>query len=190
MWPVSSPPRPIPSLPSLLHPQCNLTFGRPFRGTVRENLDPFRSCSDGALWKALEQVQLKSEIRKLDLGLAAPVQEFGGNFSAGERQLICLARAILGDSKILLIDEATANVDQHTDDLIQQVIRAEFRDATVVTIAHRLNTIADSDRIMVLDAGRVVEFDTPTELLKGGFYANLVAAQPGTNSLVASATST
>ena len=106
------------------------------------------------------------------------MHEFGGNFSVGERQLICMARAILGDSKIMLIDAATANVDQHNDELIQHVIRAEFRHATVVTIAHRLNTIADSDRIMVLDSGRIVEFDTPAELLQqGGFYASLVAAQ-------------
>jgi ATP-binding cassette subfamily C (CFTR/MRP) protein 4 len=152
-----------------------------FRGTLRDNLDPFGKANDEALWAALEGVQLKREITQEELGLECQVQEFGGNFSVGERQLICMARAIVGNSRILLIDEATANVDQHTDGLIQGVIRTAFRDATVLTIAHRLNTIADSDKIMVLDSGRVVEFDTPQVLIEtGGIYAGLVAAQADT----------
>ena len=149
-----------------------------FRGTIRENLDPFNTVDDGALWTALEQVQLKAEFEKLERGLQAEVQEFGANFSVGERQLICMARAIVGRCRILLSDEATANVDAETDALIQLVIREEFGAATVLTIAHRLNTITDSDRIMVLDAGRVVEFDSPANLIaQGGFYAGLVASQ-------------
>ena len=112
-----------------------------FRGTLRENLDPFGAANDDALWAALDRVQLRSEIQKEGQGLGCQVHEFGGNFSVGERQLICMARAIVGSSKILLIDEATANVDRATDRLIQRVVRDEFRDATVLTIAHRIEKI-------------------------------------------------
>lgn len=94
------------------------------------------------------------------------VSEGGDNFSAGQRQLICLARALLRHTKILLLDEATASVDLSTDNLIQQTIRKEFADCTILTIAHRINTIMDSDRVMVLDKGRIVEFASPQELLE------------------------
>ena len=94
------------------------------------------------------------------------IQEGGGNLSSGQRQLLCLARALLRNNKILVIDEATANVDQKTDELIQETLRNRFVDCTVLTIAHRINTIIDSDRIMVMDGGELVEFDSPKSLLE------------------------
>lgn len=105
--------------------------------------------------------------------LETVLAESGSNFSVGQRQLVCLARAILRRNKILIIDEATANVDPRTDGLIQQTIREKFRECTVLTIAHRLNTIIDCDRILVLDAGRIQEYDEPYVLLQnqeGVFY--------------------
>lgn len=93
------------------------------------------------------------------------MSEGGENLSVGQRQLICLARALLRKTKLLILDEATAAVDLETDDLIQKTIREEFKDCTVLTIAHRLNTIMDSDRIVVLDKGQIVEFDSPNNLL-------------------------
>ena len=111
-----------------------------------------------------EAVQLKQLVCSHAEGLRLPVAESGSNLSAGECQLICLARAILKESKILLIDEATANVDHATDQMIQEVIAEKFRDRTILTIAHRFNTIADSDRILVLQNGRVAYFDVPLGL--------------------------
>lgn len=137
-----------------------------FTGPIRRNLDPFSEHSDEDLWKALEEVRLKSAIEDLPGGLSAPVSEGGGNFSVGQRQLMCLARAVLRQNKILVMDEATANVDPRTDALIQTTIRENFKDCTVITIAHRLHTIMDSDRVIVLDAGRILEFDEPYELMK------------------------
>ncbi|KAL3847448.1 hypothetical protein ACJMK2_018354 [Sinanodonta woodiana] len=144
-----------------------------FTGTLRRNLDPFSNHQDIALWNALKEVQLKDAIEELPRGLETEVSEGGINFSVGQRQLICLARAILRQNKILMIDEATANVDPRTDQLIQKTIREKFRNCTVLTIAHRLNTIMDSDRVLVLDEGRIVEFDHPHLLLlnpNGIFY--------------------
>lgn len=99
-------------------------------------------------------------------GLNHEVTEGGENLSVGQRQLICLSRALLRKTKVLILDEATAAVDLETDDLIQSTIRSEFRDCTVLTIAHRLNTIMDSDRVIVLDKGYIVEFDSPPNLLQ------------------------
>ncbi|KAG9509318.1 Multidrug resistance-associated protein 4, partial [Fragariocoptes setiger] len=147
-----------------------------FNGPVRRNLDPFDEYTDREIWSALESVQLKRVISLLDGRLDASVSEGGQNFSVGQRQLICLARAILRRSRILVLDEATANVDPETDQFIQRTIRDLFRQCTVLTIAHRLNTIMDSDRVLVLDAGQVKEFDEPHLLLtRGGYFATMTA---------------
>ncbi|CAG9800858.1 unnamed protein product [Chironomus riparius] len=136
-----------------------------FSGTMRYNLDPFDEYNDDKLWMALEEVKLKELIKEMPSGLNTKITEGGTNFSVGQRQLVCLARAILRENKILVMDEATANVDPQTDGLIQKTIRLKFAECTVLTIAHRLNTVIDSDRILVMDAGRCVEFGTPRELL-------------------------
>ncbi|XP_069987945.1 ATP-binding cassette sub-family C member 4 isoform X1 [Penaeus vannamei] len=137
-----------------------------FSGTMRRNLDPFDQYEDEDLWRALEEVQLKDAVSDLEGGLEAVMSEGGSNLSVGQRQLVCLARAILRHNRILVLDEATANVDPRTDGLIQQTIRSKFRNCTVLTIAHRLHTIMDSDRVMVLEAGRLEEFDEPYILLR------------------------
>ncbi|KAL2524409.1 ABC transporter C family member 2 [Abeliophyllum distichum] len=137
-----------------------------FSGTVRFNLDPFNEHNDADLWEALERAHLKDAIRRNSLGLDAQVSEAGENFSVGQRQLLSLARALLRRSKILVLDEATAAVDVRTDALIQKTIREEFKSCTMLIIAHRLNTIIDCDRIILLDAGQVVEYDTPEMLLQ------------------------
>ncbi|XP_010809206.2 ATP-binding cassette sub-family C member 4 isoform X2 [Bos taurus] len=137
-----------------------------FTGTMRKNLDPFNEHSDEELWNALEEVQLKEAIEDLPGKMDTELAESGSNFSVGQRQLVCLARAILRKNRILIIDEATANVDPRTDELIQKKIREKFAHCTVLTIAHRLNTIIDSDKIMVLDSGRLKEYDEPYVLLQ------------------------
>jgi ABC-type multidrug transport system fused ATPase/permease subunit len=136
-----------------------------FSGTLRYNLDPFSHYSDEQCWMALEDVQLKQLVTNHSAGLLMPIAESGNNLSVGQCQLICIARAILKKSKILLIDEATANVDKKTDELIQAVIADKFRDRTILTIAHRLNTVMNSDRILVLDKGMIVNYDTPMNIL-------------------------
>ncbi|XP_018907576.2 multidrug resistance-associated protein 1 isoform X5 [Bemisia tabaci] len=137
-----------------------------FSGTLRINLDPVGLYSDEDVWRALELSHLKNFVKSLPAGLQQEVSEGGENLSVGQRQLICLARALLRKTKILILDEATAAVDLETDDLIQATIRSEFKECTVLTIAHRLNTILDSDRVLVLDKGTIVEYDAPTKLLK------------------------
>ncbi|XP_050076523.1 multidrug resistance-associated protein 1 isoform X2 [Anopheles maculipalpis] len=145
-----------------------------FSGTLRINLDPFNAHSDDDIWKALEHAHLKSFVKGLTAGINHEVTEGGENLSVGQRQLICLARALLRKTKVLILDEATAAVDLETDDLIQRTIRTEFKDCTVLTIAHRLNTIMDSDKVIVLDKGQIVEFAPPAELLQSknsAFYS-------------------
>ncbi|KAF8937351.1 multidrug resistance-associated protein 3 [Dissophora ornata] len=137
-----------------------------FVGTVRENLDPFNELEDADLWEALERAHLKEQISSLAGGLSFKVSQNGDNFSVGQRSLICLARALLRKTKILILDEATAAVDVETDELIQKTIRAEFKDRTILTIAHRIKTIMDSDKILVLEKGRVEEFESPQTLLQ------------------------
>ncbi|EAA12849.5 AGAP008437-PA, partial [Anopheles gambiae str. PEST] len=136
-----------------------------FSGTLRANVDPFKSYSDDQVWKALELSHLKTFVKGLTAGLDHEIAENGENLSVGQRQLVCLARAILRKTKVLILDEATAAVDLETDDLIQKTIRTEFADCTILTIAHRLNTILDSDRVLVLDKGLVAECDSPQNLL-------------------------
>ncbi|NXC71271.1 MRP2 protein, partial [Anhinga anhinga] len=137
-----------------------------FTGTLRMNLDPFDQYTDEEVWKALELAHLKTYVQELPEGLLHLVSEGGENLSVGQRQLVCLARALLRKAKILILDEATAAVDLETDNLIQTTIRHEFAACTVLTIAHRLHTIMDSNRVMVLQAGRIVEYDSPEKLLK------------------------
>ncbi|GAB4840687.1 Canalicular multispecific organic anion transporter 1, variant 2 [Ancistrocladus abbreviatus] len=147
-----------------------------FSGTVRFNLDPFGEHNDADLWEALNRAHLKGVIQKNSFGLDAEVSEEGENFSVGQRQLLSLARALLRRSKIIVLDEATAAVDVGTDALIQKTIREEFRSCTMLIIAHRLNTIIDCDRILVLSAGQVKEYDTPENLLlcKDSAFSNMV----------------
>ncbi|XP_044572440.1 multidrug resistance-associated protein 1 isoform X9 [Drosophila ananassae] len=153
-----------------------------FSGSLRMNLDPFEVNTDDEIWKALELSHLKLFVKSLAAGLNHEIAEGGENLSVGQRQLVCLARALLRKTKVLVLDEATAAVDLETDDLIQKTIRTEFKECTVLTIAHRLNTILDSDKVIVLDKGQITEFASPTELLdnpKSAFYsmakdANLV----------------
>ncbi|XP_071820241.1 ATP-binding cassette sub-family C member 4-like isoform X2 [Apostichopus japonicus] len=137
-----------------------------FKGSLRRNLDPFGEYGDEDLWNALREVQLHHALANNSAKLEMDVGVGGSNFSVGQRQLVCLARAIVRRNKILILDEATANVDPRTDSLIQETIRSKFEDCTVLTIAHRLNTIMDSDRVMLLDAGELKEFEHPHILLQ------------------------
>lgn len=152
-----------------------------FEGTIRSNLDPTNCFTDDQIWRALDLSKLKEHVLKMyedslsNVGedddkiasaLEVKLSEGGSNLSVGQRQLMCLARALLIPSHILVLDEATAAVDVETDKVLQETIRSEFRDRTILTIAHRLNTILDSDRIIVLEKGEVAEFDTPENLLK------------------------
>ncbi|KAJ8954555.1 hypothetical protein NQ318_000789 [Aromia moschata] len=148
-----------------------------FSGTLRKNLDPFDEYNDEILWNALEEVELKNAVTDLPAGLDSKISEGGSNLSVGQRQLVCLARAIIRNNKILVMDEATANIDPQTDALIQSTIRRKFSDCTVLTIAHRLHTIMDSDKVLVMDAGQVCEFDHPYKLLlnPSGVFHGLVS---------------
>ncbi|XP_071484824.1 ATP-binding cassette sub-family C member 9-like [Diadema antillarum] len=149
-----------------------------FTGSIRRNLDPSDVKSDDELWKALDIAQLRDVVTPLEGGLDYVVTEGGENFSVGQRQLFCLARAFLRDSRILVMDEATASIDQETDRILQDVVADVFQDRTVITIAHRVGTIMDSDNILTLSDGHVVEFDSPNVLMKkeDSVFASLVRA--------------
>ncbi|XP_064621093.1 multidrug resistance-associated protein 1-like [Lineus longissimus] len=136
-----------------------------FSGTLRMNLDPQDLYTDVEIWSSLELSNLKDFVAGQERRLGFICTEGGENLSVGQRQLICLARALLRKTKILVLDEATAAVDLETDEMIQRTIREEFKNSTIITIAHRLNTIMDYDRILVLDKGEIKEFDTPSALL-------------------------
>ncbi|KAA6392071.1 MAG: putative ABC transporter C family member 3 [Streblomastix strix] len=135
-----------------------------FTGTLRYNLDIAQRCNDDRIWEVLRMVEMSDVVADLPLGLDAQVAEGGSNFSAGQRQLICFGRVILNNCKIVVMDEATASVDVETDAKIQRTIREQFVSQTVIVIAHRLNTIMNSDRIMVMSDGKVAEIGTPINL--------------------------
>ena len=147
-----------------------------FCGTLRYNLDPFGECSDARLWEALQHVQLAEAVGRFPSKLDEPITEGGDNLSVGQRQLLCLARALLRDSMVICLDEATANVDIETDELIQEVVRKNFAGRTILTIAHRLNTIMDYDLVLVLDQGLLAEFDSPANLAvkENGIFASML----------------
>ncbi|POM58828.1 Multidrug resistance protein ABC Superfamily [Phytophthora palmivora] len=149
-----------------------------FSGSLRMNLDPFAEKSDSELYEVLRKVHLSETVSSWGKGLDYEVAEKGENLSVGQRQLLCIARALIRDSKVIVMDEATANVDQESDKLIQQTMKESFGggESTVLCIAHRIETIMDSDKILVLDAGEVVEFDCPSALLerKSGVFKTLV----------------
>uniref|UniRef100_A0A8C0TW70 ATP binding cassette subfamily C member 6 n=1 Tax=Canis lupus familiaris TaxID=9615 RepID=A0A8C0TW70_CANLF len=149
-----------------------------FSGTLQMNLDPLDKYSDSELWEVLELCHLKEFVQSLPEKLLHEISEGGENLSVGQRQLVCLARALLRKTKILILDEATASIDFKTDNLVQTTIRKEFSDCTILTIAHRLHSIIDSDRVLVLDSGRITEFETPQNLIcrKGLFFEMLTEA--------------
>ena len=150
-----------------------------FTGTVRFNLDPFGTIESDEIWQTLERVEMKDVVTALPDKLDAPVQENGSNFSVGQRQLFCVARALLTKSKILIMDEATASVDYATDAKIQNLIRREFKECTVLTIAHRIKTIIDYDLILSLAKGKLEEFGTPRDLLndKDSYFSQLLTKE-------------
>ncbi|XP_008438240.1 putative ABC transporter C family member 15 isoform X2 [Cucumis melo] len=147
-----------------------------FEGTVRGNLDPLEQYTDQEIWEALDKCQLGDLVRAKDEKLSSSVVENGENWSVGQRQLFCLGRALLKKSSILVLDEATASVDSATDGIIQNIISQEFKDRTVVTIAHRIHTVISSDLVLVLSDGRIAEFDSPKMLLKrdDSFFSKLI----------------
>ncbi|XP_011878652.1 PREDICTED: multidrug resistance-associated protein 5-like isoform X1 [Vollenhovia emeryi] len=136
-----------------------------FSGTIRSNLDPFQQHADSDIWSALEKTQMKDKVSLMSGNLDASVGFGGNNLSVGERQLLCLSRALLHSTKVLILDEATASVDPETEATVQNTLQNEFADCTVLTIAHRLQTVVTCDRILVMSEGKVVEFDAPAALL-------------------------
>ncbi|KAL7747806.1 hypothetical protein RI367_006741 [Sorochytrium milnesiophthora] len=137
-----------------------------FQGTLRENMDPLNQHTDAELWRALENAGFAEYAQGLEGKLEAKIESGGSNLSAGQRQLLTMATALLRKRRVVIMDEATSATDPETDALVQRAIRSEFKECTVLTIAHRIATIMDSDRILVLDKGQVAEFDSPANLLQ------------------------
>ncbi|XP_045819520.1 ABC transporter C family member 3-like isoform X3 [Trifolium pratense] len=148
-----------------------------FEGNVRSNLDPLEEYTDEQIWEALDKCQLGDEVRRKDGRLDSAVSENGENWSMGQRQLVCLSRVLLKKSKVLVLDEATASVDTATDTFIQQTLKQHFSDCTVITIAHRITSVIDSDMVLLLNQGLIEEYDSPTRLLENKLssFAQLVA---------------
>ncbi|XP_022716768.1 LOW QUALITY PROTEIN: ABC transporter C family member 3-like [Durio zibethinus] len=148
-----------------------------FEGTIRSNLDPLEEYTDKQIWEALDKCQLGDEVRKKEGGLESSVSENGENWSMGQRQLVCLGRVLLKKSKILVLDEATASVDTATDNLIQTTLKEHFADCTVITIAHRITSVLDSDMVLLLSHGLIEEYDSTARLLenKSSSFSQLVA---------------
>ncbi|KAL3821106.1 hypothetical protein ACJIZ3_007011 [Penstemon smallii] len=148
-----------------------------FEGTVRSNLDPLEEYTDEQIWEALDKCQLGDEVRKKPEKLDSAVSENGENWSVGQRQLVCLGRVLLKKSKVLVLDEATASVDTATDNLIQITLKEHFTDSTVITIAHRITSVIDSDMVLLLDNGLRKEYSSPEKLLedKSSLFSKLVA---------------
>ncbi len=136
-----------------------------FSTSVRFNLDPFGEYTDEAIWDALDNVDMKQFVLDLPNQLQEQVAEGGANISVGQRQLICIGRALLRKPRILILDEATASIDAETDEFIHKMIRQKFTNVTILTIAHRLHTVIDSSRVLVMDAGLVAEYDVPEVLM-------------------------
>ncbi|KAK4754038.1 hypothetical protein SAY87_002142 [Trapa incisa] len=147
-----------------------------FRGSVRTNMDPLGVYSDHEIWQALEKCQLKETISTLPHQLDSSVSDEGENWSAGQRQLFCLGRVLLRRNRILVLDEATASIDSATDAVLQRIIRQDFTECTVITVAHRVPTVIDSDMVMVLSFGKMVEYDEPSKLMmeKNSYFSKLV----------------
>ncbi|KAM7273630.1 hypothetical protein ACFE04_028294 [Oxalis oulophora] len=148
-----------------------------FQGTVRTNIDPLQQHTDQEIWEVLRKCRLDKRVRPDERGLDAPVAEDGENWSVGQRQLACLARILLKKRRILVLDEATASIDTATDMVIQESIREETSRCTVITVAHRIPTVIDNDLVLVLDEGKVVEYNSPAKLLedKSSSFSKLVA---------------